>query len=61
MWRLAKTGALGFSFGYLIGKAAKRADGVQVITELDVFEVSATPTPMNNQTPSVVHEVDGPG
>ena len=49
-WRLVKSGTLGFSFGYLILDAAKLADGVREIRELDVFEVSATPTPMNGDT-----------
>ena len=51
-WRIAKSGTLGFSFGYLIpdGGAVKRADGVREIHKLDVFEVSATPTPINNGT-----------
>ena len=52
VWRLAKSGTLGFSFGYLIpeGGAVKRADGVREIRKLDVFEVTATPAPMNNDT-----------
>jgi hypothetical protein len=52
VWRLAKSGTLGFSFGYLIpyGGAVKRADGVREIRKLDVFEVSATPAPMNPDT-----------
>jgi HK97 family phage prohead protease len=49
-WRLVKSGTLGFSFGFLIVKSADRADGGRHITELDVFEVTATPTPMNNDT-----------
>jgi HK97 family phage prohead protease len=51
-WRLVKTGVLGFSFGYLIpdGGAVKRAGGGNHIKELDVFEVTASPTPMNNDT-----------
>jgi hypothetical protein len=43
VWRLAKSQTLGFSFGYLIIDAVKRADGVREIRKLDVFEVSATP------------------
>lgn len=49
-WRLVKSDTLGFSFGYMIVNAVKRADGVREIQELDVFEVSATPTPMNHDT-----------
>jgi HK97 family phage prohead protease len=52
VWRLAKSGTLGFSFGYLIpdGGAVKRADGVREIRKLDVFEITATAAPMNPQT-----------
>jgi phage head maturation protease len=49
-WRLVKSGVLGFSFGYLILDAVKRKDGVREIRALDVFEVSATATPMNGTT-----------
>jgi HK97 family phage prohead protease len=49
-WRLVKSGVLGFSFGYLILDAVKRKDGVREIRTLDVFEVSATATPMNGDT-----------
>lgn len=49
-WRLVKSGTLGFSFGYMIVEAAERKGGGLHITELDVFEVTATPTPMNGDT-----------
>ena len=49
-WRLVKSGVLGFSFGYMITDSIKRADGVRLIRALDVFEVSATTTPMNGDT-----------
>lgn len=49
-WRSFKSGAIGFSFGYMILQAANRKGGGRNITELDVFEVTATPTPMNNDT-----------
>ena len=49
-WRQVKMGTLGFSFGYLILKAAKRTGGGRQISELDVFEITATPTPMNADT-----------
>jgi HK97 family phage prohead protease len=48
-WRLIKSGTLGFSFGYIVLDADRSSD-VRTITELDLFEVSATPTPMNNTT-----------
>lgn len=51
-WRSFKSRSIGFSFGYLIpeGGSTKRQGGGRHITELDVFEVTATPTPMNNGT-----------
>jgi HK97 family phage prohead protease len=49
VWRLMKSGSIGFSFGY-ITTASKRADGGRTITALDVFEISATPAPMNADT-----------
>ncbi len=51
-WRLVKMGTLGFSFGYLVpqGGSVKRASGGEHIHQLDVFEVTASPTPMNNDT-----------
>jgi HK97 family phage prohead protease len=49
-WRLVKSGVLGFSFGYLILDAVKRDDGVREIRALDVYEISATSTPMNGTT-----------
>jgi hypothetical protein len=47
-----QSGTLGFSFGHLIpdGGAVKRAGGGRRITELDVFEITATPVPVNNDT-----------
>jgi uncharacterized protein len=51
-WRSFKRRTVGFSFGYLIpGDGAKELEGGgRYITELDVFEITATPTPMNNDT-----------
>jgi hypothetical protein len=51
-WRLVKAGTLGFSFGYLVpdGGATKRRGGGRHLKEFDVFEVTASPTPMNNDT-----------
>jgi HK97 family phage prohead protease len=49
-WRSFKRRTIGFSFGYLILESTKRKGGGRHITELDVFEVTATPTPMNNAT-----------
>lgn len=51
-WRSFKSGTIGFSYGYLVpdGGATERKGGGLHIIELDVFEVTATPTPMNNDT-----------
>ena len=49
-WRLMKSGTLGFSFGYLVTRSTGRGEGTRVIEALDVFELSATATPMNNRT-----------
>ena len=49
-WRLIKAGVVGFSFGYLVLNMSARKGGGRNITELDVFEITATPTPMNNAT-----------
>jgi len=50
VWRLAKSGTLGFSFGYLTTDEYKRPDGTREIRGLDVFEITATSTPMNADT-----------
>jgi len=59
-WRQVKMGTLGFSFGYLVpeGGATPRKGGGNHITELDVFEVTATPTPMNNDTRVLGYKAD---
>lgn len=51
-WPLMKAGVLGFSYGYLVpdGGAAPNTKGGSDITMIDVFEVTATITPMNNGT-----------
>src|SRR5206468_11785638 len=49
-WRSFKAGCVGFSFGYLVSNATKRKGGGRNINELDVFEITATGTPMNNDT-----------
>jgi hypothetical protein len=40
----------GFSFGYVVKSLRKRKDGGRDLLELDVYEISATPSPMNNRT-----------
>jgi HK97 family phage prohead protease len=51
-WRLVKAGTLGFSFGYLVpdGGSTRRKGGGRNITALEIFELTATPTPANNDT-----------
>lgn len=49
-WKLVKRGVLGASFGYLATESHERSDGVRVISEIDLLEVSLTPSPMNDQT-----------
>jgi HK97 family phage prohead protease len=50
VWRLVKSNTVGFSYGYMVLDAVKRADGAREIRKLDIFEVSATATPMNADT-----------
>ena len=49
-WRLFKSRVIGFSYGYLQLAPSPRTSGGNHITALDVFEITATPTPMNNDT-----------
>jgi uncharacterized protein len=49
-WRLLKANSVGFSFGYLATKSHERGDGVRVLDEIDIFEVTITPAPANNRT-----------
>ena len=49
-WRSFKSRTIGFSFGYLALSSSKREGGGRHLTEVDVFEITATPTPMNNDT-----------
>jgi hypothetical protein len=51
-WRSVKSGSLGFSIGFMAprDRMTKREDGIRIIDVLDVYEISATPTPMNAET-----------
>jgi hypothetical protein len=49
-WRLVKAGTAALSFGYLATDAFMRADGIQELRELDLYEISLTPTPANPDT-----------
>jgi uncharacterized protein len=46
VWRLVKGNAVGLSFGYLV-KRDRRSGGVRELLDLDLFEVSLTPAPVN--------------
>ncbi|MGZ5308655.1 MAG: HK97 family phage prohead protease, partial [Solirubrobacterales bacterium] len=50
VWKSLKRNRIGFSFGYVVKRSRKRKGGGRDLLELDVFEVSATPSPMNNRT-----------
>jgi HK97 family phage prohead protease len=50
VWRSIKANRIGFSFGYVATKTRARRGGGRDLLELDIFEVSATPSPANNQT-----------
>ena len=49
-WRLLRANTVGFSFGYLATKTHDRDNGVRVLDEIDIFEVTITASPANNQT-----------
>jgi hypothetical protein len=44
VWKSIKANRVGFSFGYAATKTRERRDGARELTELDLFEVSATPS-----------------
>jgi HK97 family phage prohead protease len=50
VWRLMRANSVGFSFGFLMGDAHTRSDGVREIRSVDVFEVSVTARPANDGT-----------
>jgi HK97 family phage prohead protease len=49
-WRLMKANSVGFSFGYLAQASRTRSDGGRDLIALDLFEISATPAPINPDT-----------
>ena len=49
-WRLVKRGAVALSFGYLVEADHVRNDGVKVLDEVSLYEISLTPWPMNADT-----------
>ena len=50
IWRSLRANRIGFSFGYLATKERERDDGGREVLELDAYEISTTPSPMNNRT-----------
>jgi HK97 family phage prohead protease len=49
-WRLLKHDAIGLSFGYMVNREHADGDGVTVLDELDLFEITLTPAPANPDT-----------
>lgn len=47
VWRLVKSNSLGVSFGYLTVRERKGNKGERLLEQLDLFEVSLTPSPMH--------------
>jgi hypothetical protein len=47
IWRLVRANSVGLSFGYLVTNERQGADGVRELHDIDLFEVSLTPAPMN--------------
>jgi HK97 family phage prohead protease len=50
VWKLVKNNVVSLSFGYLTTDTYKRADGIQELRELDLYEISLTPAPANPDT-----------
>src|SRR5215213_11060139 len=49
-WRSMRNNAVALSFGYLATKKRKRADGIQDLLEIDLFEITICPGPANPET-----------
>jgi HK97 family phage prohead protease len=49
-WRSMKNNTVSLSFGYMVLADHKRTDGVRELRQLDLFEVSLTPSPANADT-----------
>jgi uncharacterized protein len=48
-WRAMRTGTIGLSFGFLVTKSHNERD-VRVLDEIDLFEISLTPSPVSADT-----------
>lgn len=49
-WRLMKSGAMALSFGYLTPRERKAAGGINELLEIDLFEITVAPHPVNPDT-----------
>jgi HK97 family phage prohead protease len=49
-WRSMRNDTIALSFGYLVTDERKAEDGVNELLDLDVFEATLTPTPVNADT-----------
>jgi HK97 family phage prohead protease len=49
-WRLMKSGTMALSFGYLTPRERKAAGGINELLELDLFEITVAPHPVNPDT-----------
>jgi HK97 family phage prohead protease len=49
-WRSMRSNSVALSFGYLATKTFKREDGVQELREIDLFEITVAPGPVNPET-----------
>lgn len=49
-WRAMKSNAVALSFGYMVLNGGVAEDEIYDIREIDLFEISATPAPMNPDT-----------
>ena len=49
-WRSMRNNAVSLSFGFMTVKSRDREDGVKELLELDLFEISITPSPANPRT-----------
>jgi HK97 family phage prohead protease len=50
VWRSVRNNAMSLSFGFMPTKTRKAADGIRELVEVDIFEISITPTPANENT-----------
>jgi len=50
VWRLVRSGVVACSFGYLAEASREQSDGTRLLTKIDLFEVTLTPSPMNPET-----------